>query len=117
MHANTLDAMARTAGSVRDRRASLKALGLAALGATAVPSLAQAGKAGKKAKKKCQRQRGQCQTFVETSLCVEPARGAGVDVSGEGAVVVSCVEFFRPCCDFFAQCQAGQGLSCLHQAA
>jgi hypothetical protein len=24
-----------------------------------------------------------------------------------------CVQFFSPCCDFFAQCQTGQGLTCL----
>lgn len=87
-----------TVGS-RVRRASIVALGAAALAAVVTrPSPARAGKAGKKAKKKCKRQIGQCQSSIADLCADEPAE---------------CEEVLAPCCTSFKGCQAGAAYQCI----
>ena len=114
MDGTTFEPFVRRATAAVSRRASLLAVGATALApALGGPSLVQAGKAGKKAKKKCKRQRGQCETFIVTEVCAVDGTTRQGAIGGEG--IPNCVEVFTPCCDFFAQCQAGEGLSCLNQ--
>jgi hypothetical protein len=114
MEGSLFDAFTRRAAAAATRRLSFLTLGASALGAAiAGSSLVQAGKAGKKAKKKCKRQRGQCEEFFATDFCVHRTAAAREDVSAEGPV--SCVDIFRPCCDLFAQCKAGEALSCINE--
>jgi hypothetical protein len=81
------------------RRVSFIALGGAALAAAvARPSPARAGKAGKKAKKKCKRQIGQCESSI-ASLCT----------GGPEA----CVDVLSPCCRSFKGCKAGAAYQCI----
>jgi hypothetical protein len=97
VNARTLAALARLTSKLQDRRASLKALGTAALAATIVPPLAaEAGKAGKKAKKKCKKQVGKCKSAVEERC--------------EGNE--KCLFVLLPCCDPYKTCNAGDGTEC-----
>jgi hypothetical protein len=100
MDTGILDKMTRGAAAM-SRRGSLRSLGGAALGsALAAPALARAGKAGKKGQKRCQRQRGQCLAFVE-EFC-QPKGDPN-----------ACEAIVNPCCENFAQCNAGKGIECL----
>jgi len=80
------------------RRTSLIALGGAALSVVARPSPARAGKAGKKAKKKCKRQIGQCESSIATVCSGGPA---------------GCEEVLAPCCSSFKNCKAGAAYQCI----
>jgi hypothetical protein len=100
MNTRRFDSMARHATAL-SRRGSRRVLGGAALvGAITAPRIVSAGKAGKKAQKRCKRQRGQCLAYVE-EYC-EPKIGSDI-----------CKEVFNPCCEHFAGCNAGQGIECL----
>lgn len=94
------DALQRPAAAV-SRRGSLRVLGGAALtSAFAAPTVAVAGKAGKKARKRCKRQRGQCLASIE-KFCQPKA-----DPN-------ACESLFTPCCEHFAACSAAKGIECL----
>ncbi len=71
------------------RRATLAALGAAALATVQRSSGARSAKAGKKAKKVCQKQRGPCEAFVESSCGTNQA----------------CISARRPCCGDLAKCK------------
>lgn len=94
-----VDVIAVGGGETRSRRASLIALASASVVAVvARRSPARAGKAETKAKKKCKRQIGQCESSI-TSLCTEgPAE---------------CVEVLAPCCRSFKGCKAGPAYQCI----
>jgi hypothetical protein len=97
MHETAFDALALHASSVHDRRASLKALGAAAVvAAVAVPRAAEAGKSGKKAKKLCQKQVGACKQEFEKAC--------------EGAEI--CLSL-ATCCDFLKTCDAAGQIKCM----
>jgi hypothetical protein len=64
MNGTSFDAFARRAVATVSRRASLSALGAAALGAIASPDRVEAG-CGKKCNKRCQAQSPQCAAAVE----------------------------------------------------
>jgi hypothetical protein len=99
MSDNTFDAITRQAAASVSRRASMKTLGGAALAATlAAPSLAKAGKAGEKARKRCKRQAQQCRNFYDEFCQDNPA----------------CEEDFFPCCEFLGRCNARGYLECFH---
>lgn len=92
-------ATTRRAASM-SRRGSLRALGGAALtGFLAAPVAAGAGNTGRKAQRRCRRQREQCRT-VFADLC-------------EGAP--TCEAAFAPCCEHFSRCDAGKGITCVYQ--
>ncbi len=78
------------------RRASVVVLGGGALISVALPTATRAGKAGKKARKKCKRQIGICQGSV-TTLCAGP-----LTIEQE-----TCEAAFLPCCASFKGCKAG----------
>lgn len=111
MNHSTLDALARRAGSVHDRRASLKTLGVAALaGALAAPRRADAKpSAGKKARKKveqqCRQQAGQCSAF-HVELCEQVT------------CVPEALEKSLDCCEAFPRhCDVSRLLACLFDVA
>ena len=85
------------------RRASLLILGGVGLAALAHTAPARAGKVGNTAKKRCNRQIGQCAESVG-SFC---DRIAG---SVEPAV---CEALFLPCCQSFQGCQARAAYDCM----
>lgn len=88
---------ARRAGGALTRRATLLALGGAAL--VAAPAAAKGGdgaKAGKKARKACKRQGEQCRRLV-ISIC-----------NGDP----ECIDGQLRCCAFFATCKAAPGFAC-----
>ena len=58
-----------------------------------------AANTGKKAQKRCRRQREQCRT-VFAEIC-------------EG--VPTCEAAYAPCCEHFARCDAGTGIACVFQ--
>ena len=101
---NAFDAITRRAADVVTRRSSVLAMGGAALAAVAGSTVTQAGKAGKKAKKKCKRQRGPCLDTVEL-VCTE--------LSDPGAELEECIETFTECCGFLAKCQAEKFFECV----
>jgi hypothetical protein len=98
MTQQTLDALARRASALPNRRTSLKALAAAAL-LGAAPLAAQAkGNASKKAKKRCKKQVAPCRAVLE------PACAPGnPDCPGDVA----------RCCQFLAQCNAGAAMQCV----
>ncbi len=98
--------LANRGSSLLSRRASLIGLLGAALPvAVFEPAPAPAGKAGKKARKACRRQVGQCETSV-TAFCSDfPA----LDPE-------ECEAAFRPCCASFQNCAAGKVQECWDEA-
>jgi hypothetical protein len=87
------------------RRASLLAVGGGGVvAAMAWPASLQAGKIGKKVKKrfkkKCKRQVDQCQRELR-AFC-----------NGD----LTCEEFFLPCCSALSDCKAGTSLDCFFMA-
>ena len=98
MNDQTFDGLARRAGVIRNRRASLKMLGAAALAAAIEsPRRTVAGKAGKRAKKKCRKQVKQCRAFF-TEFC-------GGSPGCEGPLL--------PCCGRLGRCKAAAFLECM----
>lgn len=99
MNTSRFDAWTRHADAV-SRRGSFRVLGGAAVAsALAAPTAANAGKGGEKARKRCQKQRGQCLAFV-TEACKSETDSQ------------ACEALYIPCCGRFAQCDAGKGLEC-----
>jgi hypothetical protein len=97
-------AVTRRAAAALSRRASLMTLGGAATGVVArCPASIQAGGPGKaankRAKRKCRAQGGQCRAAV-AQLCETNN--------------LDC-DRVLPCCDFFARCQAPEGLRCIFE--
>ncbi len=79
MSAGIVPAVSRRAVAGVSRRASLL-VAAAVLGATSVPLETQAGKAGKKARKRCKQQKGECLAGIE-AFCLyrqHPCRSARV---------------------------------------
>ena len=97
MNDNTFDSITRHAAVTVSRRMSLLALGGAGLTAAAAPTMAAGGKAGKKARKLCRRQREQCRAFF-----VERCQGSQ-----------NCLEALLPCCELFAKCSVAAGIECV----
>jgi hypothetical protein len=71
------------------RRAALAGLGAFALATVQRSSGARAAKAGKKARKRCRRQRGPCEAFIES--------GCGTSQA--------CLSARLPCCGDLAKCK------------
>jgi hypothetical protein len=105
MKESTFDALTRHAGSVQDRRASLKALGAAALVATSTAPLSAEAKksSSKKAKKKCKKQIGPCNTFSNEICDVFFDPGTEFD---------QCVVQASACCPSLKKCQATPFFDC-----
>jgi hypothetical protein len=96
MNATRFDAFARRAVSTVSRRASLFALGAAALGAVASPDRAEAGCAcHKKCDKRCAAQVDNCSAAV-ASFC---------DLSSNPAL---CNTNCSPCCDDLRNCERNE---------
>jgi hypothetical protein len=98
----TLDTTLRQVAAI-SRRGSFCALGGAVLTAGFAATAARAGNAGKKGQKRCKRQRGQCRAFLETFCELKANPG-------------TCEEGSFPCCEHFARCNAGAGITCLFEA-
>jgi hypothetical protein len=100
---STFDAMTRHAASV-SRRGTFRLASAAALaGALATPAASGEGKAGKKSRHRCKKQRGKCLAYA-AKFC-EPK-----------AEPQSCQAALSPCCAHFARCAAGQGIECFIEA-
>jgi hypothetical protein len=90
------------------RRASLVSLGLAGLAAFLADAITGEAKnknkkITKKAKQKCQSQVGQC-TASYTVFCD--------NITDNPVDLQECVDSYRPCCEFLADCDAGAFLNC-----
>jgi hypothetical protein len=98
MHETAFDTLARQAGTVRNRRASLKALGaIAVVGALSAPRAAEAGKSSKKAAlKKCKKQVSACKSEWEKAC--------------EGDE--TCLSL-ATCCSFLKTCDAAGQIKCI----
>jgi hypothetical protein len=102
MRDRTIDALPVSAADALSRRRSLIALcGVALAAAVGIPAPARAGKAGKKSKKKCRRQIGQCESSVK-AFCVAPLLIGPTE----------CETLLLPCCQSFAGCHAGNAYQC-----
>jgi hypothetical protein len=100
MNDTMLDTVTRHAAGLVSRRGLRRVLGGAAVaGVIAAPTIGSAGKAGKKAEKRCKRQREECRT-VFADLC-----------EGEP----TCEAAYAPCCEHFSRCDAGKGIACMFQ--
>ena len=100
------DAFVRKAGSSQNRRASLKALGAAAVVAAASsPLAAKAGKAGKKVRKKCRKQGVPCLAFA-ADMC---------DALLPDPEVAECIELFQPCCSSIQKCNGPAFFECVEE--
>jgi hypothetical protein len=97
MNQPTIDALARRASALQDRRTSLTALGAGVLAATvATPRMAEGKQScGKKVKKKCKQLASACEAQVR-SVCQD-----------------ECLQALLPCCQSLAECDAGAATSCL----
>jgi hypothetical protein len=96
------DTLTRHAARRASRRASLMTLGKAGLAALASPlsTVAKKKRAGKKAKQKCQRQVGQCTTFL-LPLCGEDP---------------DCLTFAQQCCALTGNCDPVGFINCVSPA-
>jgi hypothetical protein len=106
MDIHRIGAPAVRSAASRSRRLSLIGLGGAAIAAVARPVPARAGKGGKKAKKKCTRQVGACETAVRNAC--------GLLLLEEEAE--ACEAALLPCCASFKGCKAGTAYECLLNA-
>jgi hypothetical protein len=98
------DLFARRAGSALDRRGSLKALAAAAVVAAARPLAAEAGKGGKKIKRKCKAQGVACREFA-------------VYACQDSADAEACEQAYSDCCPLLEACQAAEWFACAEEAA
>lgn len=104
MSENAFDRIARQTANDISRRHSLLALGGAALAASlSSASVAKAGTAGKKAKKKCKKQGPACQQFANDlcDLFFDP-----------GTELDECIDSASDCCSPLTRCAAGEFFSC-----
>jgi hypothetical protein len=98
MRESTLAVLSHRASAAVSRRASLLSLGGAALASLAAPATtAHAGTAGKKAKRKCKRQVGQCRAAWEDLCMGNP----------------NCESDFFACCQPLARCDVAAYLTCV----
>ncbi len=82
------------------RRSSLLTMAGATLGAVvADPAQTSASKAGKKARKKCQKQGKQCRQFIFADCKNFPDEQ-------------DCLDRTLPCCEPFSRCNATAGFEC-----
>jgi hypothetical protein len=99
MSEQTLDDLSRGAAPVLNRRFSLAALGAVTLTAMGSPALARkgqaGGKAGKRAREICKRQRGPCVEFVRNECANQ-----------------ECLKNSLPCCEFLARCNFAAFFNC-----
>jgi hypothetical protein len=95
----SFDAFTRRAAEAITRRKSVLALGAAALGAATTPMVAEAGRCGKKVKKKCEKQVEQCEDAV-ADVCT--------DKGGE-----ACVNACADCCNPEDKCLNQDNFECL----
>lgn len=86
------------------RRTSLIGLGGVVLASAGRAAPARAGKAGKKTKKRCQRQVGACEAAVQ-AFCNGP--------TVEEDERAGCRTVFLPCCLSFTGCDAAAAYGCL----
>jgi hypothetical protein len=84
------------------RRVALLGFGGAGLAATFKPAPARAGKVGKRAKKACRRQIGQCEGSVST-FCANPFFEDPE----------ACEAVLSPCCQQFKNCKARGAYDCM----
>jgi hypothetical protein len=112
MNEQAFDGLTRRAAAAVSRRSSLAALGGAALAAGLVaptPYDVRAAK-GKKKKKKCQKQLGQCQEATKEFCDSLPiVKIVAQSVTAEG----TCEAFLSECCSHFSSCNAREGVECL----
>jgi hypothetical protein len=97
MSEHIFDAATRRVSAV-SRRGSLAILGGVALAALTDPVITSAGKASKKSRKTCARQKQQCRTFYQTFCRGNPL----------------CEEDHFGCCEFLSSCNASGYLQCYH---
>lgn len=102
MNDTAFDTLTRRASAIGNRRSSLKAIGAAGVLA-AFPLATDAGKAGKKARKKCKRQVGPCRKAFD-AFC-EGQMGAE-----------ECFDAAAECCGFLKKCKSGQATQCIIDA-
>ncbi|MGH2613988.1 MAG: hypothetical protein ACRDJC_02015 [Thermomicrobiales bacterium] len=103
-----VDVVAHRVADAQSRRSSLLGLGGAALAAVFTgPAVARAGKAGKKARKKCKKQSGPCQPFV-MAICER------VFLPGPNQDL--CIEETAACCEFLGRCNATAFFDCVLDA-
>jgi hypothetical protein len=107
MRNQKIDTLTIQTATVLSRRASLLALGGVAIAASADRTPALAGAASKKAKKRCRRQIGQCESAI-ASACADPE----IRVSQQ-----ECLALIRPCFQHFGSCQAAAAFDCLKAAS
>jgi hypothetical protein len=106
MDGMSFDALLRRATGPVDRKTTLRILAGAVAAASAAASLTSEAKPN--AQKRCRRQRGQCLEFVRTRLC------APLDLAPAAVQPPDdCIEFYSPCCEPFAHCNAAAGFTCL----
>ena len=102
MNASTFDRLVQAASRARTRRQSVLAVSAAALGTlTAGGSRVRASGAGKKNRKKCGKQVGQCEDVVR-EYCAR---------FGDGGT--ACRENVLPCCQSLERCNARSSIQCL----
>jgi hypothetical protein len=116
MSESAFDAFTRRAAAAISRRSSLAALGGAALAAAVTgPSVVSVSKAGKRAKKKCKRQKNQCEDTVR-SFCEEVntmKRDAPKRIVAEGGEEERCLQILLECCEV---CNVNVGVNCVLEA-
>jgi hypothetical protein len=108
MSDNAVEVFTRATASAFDRRVSVTALGGMILLAAARPLTAAAGKAARKAKKKCKKQVGQCRAFIAERCEL---------ISSTPEDEAECVALNDPCCEVFARCHGVSAVQCFAEAA
>jgi hypothetical protein len=88
------------------RRASLLGVAGSAVASMVPHAASRAGKAGKKARKTCKRQIGQCQGSI-SDFCANPQ----LTIPQE-----ECEAGLLPCCPSFRNCKAGAAYDCIADA-
>jgi hypothetical protein len=100
----SFDALARHAAGRVSRRASLMTVGAAGVATLVRPLSSEAKKkgksAGKKAKQKCQKQTGQCTTFLNPICAGDP----------------TCLAKAQECCGFAGSCDVNGFFDCVFAA-
>ncbi len=104
MPAGIVPAVSRRAVAGVSSKASLLVAGAAVLGAARFPLETRAGKAGKKARKRCKQQKGECLAGIE-AFCI-----ANIPVDLQG-----CIATFASCCNSLTRCDARSSTECLMQ--
>jgi hypothetical protein len=109
MNEHAFEGFTRSVANPVSRRSALATLSGAALAAGLLAPATGAAK-DNKAKKKCKRQRRQCEAAVQT-FC--DALLTGESVTAQGGL--TCAQVLLPCCAHFSTCNASAGTTCLLQ--